>query len=136
MQFFTSTLIWFHITDTQTHRHTDTQTHRHTDTHTDTRTHARTHTHTHTHTHTSKIYFTWFCDVFSFQELLTCRSYMLIKFNKRTFFPWNVRNYDRSGMNKSNTHTLNNQRKITLERASYYEIKFERTSTILTAFPF
>ena len=87
-------------------------------------------------THTSKIYFTWFHDVFSFQKLLTCRSHMLIKFNKRKFFLWNVRNNGRSDMNKQNTHTLNTQRKITLERVSYYENKFKTTPSILPASPF
>ena len=38
-------------------------------------------------------------------------------------------------MNKENTHTLNTQRKITLERVSYYE-KFKTTPSILPASPF
>ena len=43
---------------------------------------------------------------------------------------------DRSGINKQNTHTLNTQRKITLERVSYYDNKFKTTPSILTASPF
>ena len=57
----------------------------------------------------------------SFQKFIICRSHMLIKFSKRKFFPWNVKNDDRSGMNKQNTHTINTQRNITLERVGYYE---------------
>ena len=87
-------------------------------------------------THTSKIYFTWFHDVFSFQKFLTCRSHMLIKFSKRKFFLWNVKNNDRSGMNKQNTYTINTERKITLERVSYYENKFKTTPSILPASSF
>ena len=79
------------------------------------------------HTRTWKIYFTYFRDIFSFQKLLICRSHMLIKFSKRKFFPWNVKNDDRSGMNKQNTHTINTQRNITLERVGYYENKFKTT---------
>ena len=39
-------------------------------------------------------------------------------------------------MNKQNTHTLNTQRKITLERVSYYENKFKTTPSILPASSF
>ena len=46
-----------------------------------------------------------FHTVFSFQKLLTCRSHMLIKFNKTKFFPWNTKNNDRNGMYKQNTQT-------------------------------
>ena len=47
-----------------------------------------------------------------------------------------LKNNDRIGMNKQNTHTLNTQRKITLERVSYYENKFKTTPSILPRSPF
>ena len=39
-------------------------------------------------------------------------------------------------MNKQNTHTINTQRKIILERVSCYENKFKTTPTILPGSPF
>ena len=39
-------------------------------------------------------------------------------------------------MNKQNTHTINTERKITLERVSYYENKFKTTHSILPGSPF
>ena len=39
-------------------------------------------------------------------------------------------------MNKQNTHTVNTQRKITLERVGYYENKFKTTPSILPPSPF
>ena len=48
----------------------------------------------------------------------------------------NIKNDDRSCMNKQNTHTPNTQRNITLERVSHYENKFKTTPSILSASPF
>ena len=45
-------------------------------------------------------------------------AYLLNRFNKTKFFPWNTKNTDRSGANKQNTHTSNTHRKITLEKVS------------------
>ena len=53
-------------------------------------------------------------------------TYLLIRFNKTMFFPWNTKNIDRNGVNKQkkNTRTLHTQRKTTLESVTYYENKW------------
>ena len=59
-----------------------------------------------------KIYFTEFHNVFAFQTYsLVEVTYLLIRFNKTKFFPWNTNNTDRNGVNKQNI-TLRMEKRI------------------------
>ena len=53
----------------------------------------------------SKFHFTEFHIVFAFQKLLAEVTYLLIRFRKTKFFPWNTKNTNRKGTNKQNTQT-------------------------------
>ena len=57
----------------------------------------------------SKFYFPlciWFLKNYSLVEFM----YLLIRFYKRKFFPWNTNNTDGNGINKANTRTPNTQK--------------------------
>ena len=59
-----------------------------------------------------KIYFTVFHSVFAFKYFwLVEVTYLLIRFIKTRFFPWNTKNTDRYGVNKEITHTPPTHRK-------------------------
>ena len=52
-----------------------------------------------------KNYLAEFRNVFAFQNYsLVEVIYLLIRFNKIKFFPWNAKNTDKNGANKQNTH--------------------------------
>ena len=52
------------------------------------------------------IYFAVFHSAFAFKYFwLVEVTYLLIRFIKTRFFPWNTKNTDRYGVNKENTHT-------------------------------
>ena len=51
-------------------------------------------------------------------------TFLLISFNKAKSFLWNTKNTDRNDVNKQNTDTNQTLRKITLERVSLYENKW------------
>ena len=114
-------VLWFNITDTQTHLYKDTQ-------HTQGPAYWHTHINIYLHqllcAHSSYLVITLNEELTEIKNLLSTRfffiskmihlqkSYLLIRCYKARFFLWKTNNTDRNGVNKQNTYTPNTQRNI------------------------
>ena len=114
-------VLWFNITDTQTHTYTKTHS---------TLGPAYWHTHINIYlhqllcAHSSYLVITLNEELTEIKNLLSTRfffiskmihlqkSYLLIRCYKARFFLWKTNNTDRNGVNKQNTYTPNTQRNI------------------------